>query len=359
MSYVGIGGYSGDGSTLAAIGADSYLCHLPVSNGMADTIRAANPNAAIWGRFDAGRDDEQVDTSRPAKDEAWRWYLYIQSRVRQSPAGTFAGVVGICEWWPNTLAALQWRADFEYWLAVSLEGAGIHYAWGSVPVGNLEPEQIAMFAPVIQTAWAVNYHGYLSEGRTRLDQEQDAWHLWRPLDLWLPECRRLGLPFERILLGEVGTFNPWDGEGMTREEYARLCINVARAFGQRCEGERVHCLGGMGFGLGTMGAMARWNMGGTEGILAEAIRQDREGEAMPVVGEGFRKTEPFVGPWKEDETYHAPGTPHQTSLAIGERGFAVYRSATNETIAVTDAGEILADAGNHADGVLRRVRPPF
>lgn len=359
MSHIGIGGYSGDGSTLATIGADSYLCHMPIDNHMAETIRAANPNAAIWGRFDQGRDDEQVDTSRPARDEAQRWFGYILARVRQSPAGTFAGVVGICEWWPNTLAALQWRADFEHWLATLLGGAGIHYAWGSIPVGNLEPEQIEMFAPVIQTAWAVNYHGYLAPGRTRLAQEQDAWHLWRPLDLWRPECQRLGLPLKRVLLGEVGTFWPWDTESMTREQYAALCIDIARAFGRRCVAEGIECLGAMGFGFGTVGSMARWNMGGIEGILAEAIRQDRQEEHMPVVGEGFRKCEPYVGPWKEDEIYHAPGTPHQTSLAIGERGFAVYRSATNETIAVTDAGEILADAGNHTDGVLRRVRPPF
>lgn len=82
------------------------------------------------------------------------------------------------------------------------------------------------------------------------------------------------------------------------------------------------------------------------------------GRSRPMrVGEGFRKAETLVGPWREDEIYHWPGTPDEVSLAVGERGFAVWCRATNETIAYVRNGQQLwADGGNVGDGRLRRVR---
>ncbi len=272
-SYVGTALYGGDPGPVSQIGADCYLVHLPRDgdNHNAEVIRAANPNADIWGRFDNGEDNQQVDTSKPARDEAWRWFVYIKRRVEQSPPGTFNGVVGINEAWGTNL---QWRADFEVKLCMLVQTTlGVHYAWGSIPVGNLEPEQLAIFAPVIQEAWAVNYHGYLKKGRTALSQETDRWTLWRPLDMWLPECRRMGLPFKRVLFGELGTYDCWLGQ-MTLAEYASLCIDVARELGRRCEAAGVEFLGGCGFGFGTSGTMAVWDMRGCEGTLAAAIADD-------------------------------------------------------------------------------------
>lgn len=276
-SYIAVGHYGGDPVPVSQVGADVYLLHLPTDNRNAEVIRAANLNAQIWGRFDDGEDNQQVDTSKPANGEAHRWWRFLNDRIQASPPGTFDGVVGICEAWGTDL---QWRADFEEALCWYVqEQKGLHYAWGSIPVGNLEPEQIAIFAPVIREAYAVNYHGYLKEGNTALSQETEPFHLWRPLDLWLPECRRLGIPLPRILLGEVGTYFCWQPL-MSREAYADLCIDVARAFGRRCETEGVELIGACGFGYETGGRFAQWNMRGTEGQLKAAIEADHQGGDM-------------------------------------------------------------------------------
>lgn len=76
---------------------------------------------------------------------------------------------------------------------------------------------------------------------------------------------------------------------------------------------------------------------------------------VPTVGEGFQKVEGLVGPWREDELWHGAGSEHETSLAIGERGYAIWRKRTNRTVAVLDDGRIMADDGN-AGAVLRERR---
>lgn len=83
------------------------------------------------------------------------------------------------------------------------------------------------------------------------------------------------------------------------------------------------------------------------------------GGNVPNVGQGFQKCVPLIGQFIEDEIYHAPGTAQETSLAITSAGYAVYRKATNETIAYHQDGRIWADGGNHQDGTMRQVRGPF
>jgi hypothetical protein len=68
---------------------------------------------------------------------------------------------------------------------------------------------------------------------------------------------------------------------------------------------------------------------------------------------------PIIGTFIENEIYHAAGTTNETSLALAEHGYATYRKDTNETVAHDDNGSIWADGGNHQDGTMREIRPPF
>lgn len=98
--------------------------------------------------------------------------------------------------------------------------------------------------------------------------------------------------------------------------------------------------------VGLGGTVSSWSRGNTGVPTARTS----------TVGEGFRRATDLIGPWREDELYHAAGTEHETSLAIGATGYAVWRRATNETIVVEDEGPIWVDRGNLGQGQLRRIR---
>ena len=74
------------------------------------------------------------------------------------------------------------------------------------------------------------------------------------------------------------------------------------------------------------------------------------------VGHGFAKVEHLVGPWRHNEVWHGVGTDYETSMAIGERGHATWRKATNRTVAVCDNGEVFADDGNQG-ATVRKLDP--
>jgi hypothetical protein len=78
---------------------------------------------------------------------------------------------------------------------------------------------------------------------------------------------------------------------------------------------------------------------------------DSGGGTVPTVGTGFQKCIPFIGAFVENEIYHLQGTPRETSLAVAEHGYATWRKATNQTIAVADDGAVYDDHGNAGDGV--------
>lgn len=70
-------------------------------------------------------------------------------------------------------------------------------------------------------------------------------------------------------------------------------------------------------------------------------------QTLPNIGTGFAKCVEKIGNFTEDEVYHGSNGPPQTttSLAIAQRGFAVWRKKTNETLCVTDDKRIFADDG--------------
>jgi hypothetical protein len=268
---IGIGAYAGARpQSILAAGAEVVLTHQCPA--VAVAVRQANPWALIVGRFDDGDDAAQVDQARPPEAEADRWTGIIERALSAVPRGTYSAACGICEAWPSPgdTKALRWRAAFEAALCDRVQG-GLRtpYAALSCPVANLEPSELPLFEEVFERANMVNYHGYLAEWHTRLVDEVGPWHLWRPLDLWLPELRRLGLRVPSFLLGEVGTFACWRGV-LTPDDYSRLCIDIALAFGERCRALGVPYAGGCGFGFGTVGTMAGWRQDGTEAIYAAA-----------------------------------------------------------------------------------------
>lgn len=100
------------------------------------------------------------------------------------------------------------------------------------------------------------------------------------------------------------------------------------------------------------------------GAVLDAIaraRHDSEPEEppMPTVGPGFQKAVPLIGPFVEDEIYHAPGTDHEVSLAIGAKGYATWSKRLNQVIVVCDDGRVFDDRGNAGDGYLIQVAGPF
>jgi hypothetical protein len=103
---------------------------------------------------------------------------------------------------------------------------------------------------------------------------------------------------------------------------------------------------------GTQDQRAYWLMGSPYYQAFKAPVPAPE-PADPVVGEGFRKAEALVGGFVENEIWHLPGTDGKTSLAVGARGYAVWRARTNRTIAVIDDGTVWADGGNFYSDMRR------
>ncbi len=288
---IGIGAYQfATPASILATGAEVVLCHL--NPAVAVAVRQADPWALIVGRFDQGADAAQVDTNQSALAEAARWADIIQGQIASVPRGTYSAACGICEAWPSPgdTTGLTWRAKFEARLCEYVQvDMRLPYTALSCPVGNLEPDELVLFEEVFERAVMINYHGYLAPSITRPGDERGRWHLWRPLYMWLPELRRLGLRMPSLLLGEVGTFDCWRDEGMSADAYSRLCIEIALAFGERCRRDGVPFAGACSFGFGTVGSMVAWRQDGTEAIYAAATAAERPPlpEEEPVTGEEF------------------------------------------------------------------------
>lgn len=69
-----------------------------------------------------------------------------------------------------------------------------------------------------------------------------------------------------------------------------------------------------------------------------------------IIGQGFQRMVKYLGAPVESETYHFPGTPMETSLAVFENGTAMWFKASNETVGQRTDGTIYTDRGNHGDG---------
>ncbi len=366
---VGIGAYQGAQAALVAkSGVKFVLCHLNPQAAIA--VRAANPHALIGLRADLGDDGTQVNFAGDPVSEAAQFATdrIIPARAAV-PKGTYSFCVGINEAWPakGDLAALRWRATFELTLCHIVQGTlKLPYAWGAIPVGNLEAAEVSIFADVFRQAWATNYHGYLAPGNTDLAQDTDAFYSHRPFELWLPELKKLGIPL-RLLLGECGTFaapNTYPGFDTTAEAY--LAVAIAEDYEIIAQEYGFAFVGACAFGVGTVGTQAAWDLTADINVFAAAAVDDPQpgpiilpGGTVPNVGAGFAKCVSLIGQFLEDEVFEFNQTPNQTSLAVAQFGYATYRPDTNETFAHHHDGRVWADGGNHLDGTMRVIRPAF
>ena len=273
---IGFGGYANARKTsLDATGCRSALIMpLEWSQEIADAV-VGDPTYTTILRGDGGNDGDQYDENRPPEDEARAYFdRFLRPRIERWPK--WSAALGPCEWWhrldgDQPQPHLEYRAAFESRLChiVQLEYQ-IAYLWGSIPIGNLEAADIRLFADVIGKAYGWAAHLYLGPNRKTLAEETDDWYLNRPLRIWLPECRRLGLPFKRLCATEIGTYHPPAETGLTMGEYAALCVQIARKLQADCAAAGVELLGAFPFGFGTVGRMTVCKMVGTEATIRAA-----------------------------------------------------------------------------------------
>lgn len=83
-------------------------------------------------------------------------------------------------------------------------------------------------------------------------------------------------------------------------------------------------------------------------IFQELYEVDVDGTHR--IGQGFRRMIPYLGAPLEDEVYHFPGTPMETSLAVFENGTATWYKVANITTGIRSDGAVFTDKGNAGDG---------
>jgi hypothetical protein len=328
---------------------------------------------SIW-RGDPGDDGKQLikwasgdqptwAVDRAYTDPAWAarqfYNAYVAPAIASLPLGTITIVHSPNEWFPdrNDTRGLQWRGLVELYLCrIVQDEARLLYAALACSTGNLEADALPLFADVWREAYAINYHGYTRPWGKTLDDRVDCpWYVWRPLAIWAPRLRELGIRNWRLLFGECGTFYSPPVTGISREDEVRLCIEIDRQMAAACAAEGIEWIGAIPYGYGMVaGNEAPWELTGTEALIAA---EQSEGGHMPTVGAGFAKAEQFVGPWLEDEIYHRATQPDTVSLALGQRGWASWSKLTNETVAYTYAGRVYRDYGNQGDGAMKLVDP--
>lgn len=369
---IGWGGYQ-HALSWSAREANASLALFHLCPSVMKTWRADHPwGVAIW-RGDPGDDGKQLikwasgdqptwAVDRAYTDPAWAARTFFDAYVGPTLAGLPPGTIGIVhgpnEWFPdrNDARGLQWRGLVELYLCrIVQDEHHLLYAALACSTGNLEADALPLFADVFRESYAINYHGYCRPyGKTLDDRSTTPWYAWRPLAIWAPKLRELGIRSWRLLYGESGTFYSPPVTGITREDQVRLCIATDQAMAAACPSEGVQWLGCMPYGYGMVGNEGPWELAGTEAMIAA----EQQGEAhMPVVGEGYRKVEHLVGPWLEDEIYHRPTQPDTVSMALGQKGWATWSKLTNETVAYTYAGRLYRDYGNGGDGTVKLVDP--
>jgi hypothetical protein len=229
-------------------------------------------------RGDEGNDNDQFDENLSPESEARRFVdRFIAPELARPDAVDYDAMVGACETWRRLEGFgvpqphLEWRARFELALCRIIQNElQTPYLWGSIPIGNLEAEDIHIFAAVIMEAAGWSAHLYLGPYRKTVAEETDNWHIYRPTRIWVPELRRLGLPIRPFVATEIGPYHNRDNTGITAEQQARLCVDIAVALTTEFRSVGAPLLSCLPFGYGTVGTMAVWKLDGLEWIMAAA-----------------------------------------------------------------------------------------
>lgn len=245
-------------------------------------MRAARPGSYGLLRSDDGDDAAAVEWYGDAARSVAAWLARLDGRLAQVPTGTYSAVCGPNEYMPGRgeKDKLSWRSDFETRLCRAVGERKLDYVALNCSVGHLDAEDVATFAPVFRAARWVSYHGYTSPwlvGPDGAGSEFVAEYFWRPLDIWLPQLRRLGIPL-RLMLTEVGTYYDWARSGLRGAQPIDYCRTLDGRLAARCQAEGVEYAGAIPFGVGTVGANAAWNLAGCESQLANT------NDSFPTVG---------------------------------------------------------------------------
>jgi hypothetical protein len=229
-------------------------------------------------RGDEGNDNDQFDENQAPESEARRFVnRFIAPELARPDAVDYDAMVGACETWRRLDGSgvpqphLEWRARFELTLCRIIQNElQTPYCWGSIPIGNLEAEDIHIFAAVIAEAAYWSAHLYLGPYRKTVAEEIDNWFIYRPTRIWLPELRRLQLPIRPMVATEVGPYHNRDNTGITAEQQARLCVDITVALTNEFASVAWPLVSCLPFGYGTVGTMDVWKLDGYEWIMAAA-----------------------------------------------------------------------------------------
>jgi hypothetical protein len=353
-----------------AIPSDVYLLHR--CRALAKELTTKKPLSRRILRGDPGADDKQYRQDVPPLTSAE--IFYNDWVAGEWTTGFYTDVQGPCEYIANSdPEKIRFRIEMEYWLARIVhahckrpDGTPAEYHALACPTANLDGGHLAMFENEVRLLFGeadwINYHGYLREWATRIDQEVDGNYLWRPFAHWLDTIRRINrlrdagqqIRFPGLFLGEAGTFYHPEKSKITQEDEARLVIAIAKAVAIRASLNGVRFLGATNFGFGTVGEMEPWEQRGCGSIYREAI--EKMGDASSL-GEGFKRAiaAGLLPAFEEGELYHFFGTDEETSMAVGRDGFATWRKETNSTTIQRDDGAIWTDRGNRGDGRFVRI----
>lgn len=295
MSIYGVGAYEGcerdrdlqdEVLSIIAAGADTIICHRCPA--LALRVALHYPNTRRILRGDDGNDAGQYSQTVTPDEAAESFY---QRFIKAAwVTGYYTAVHGPCEWLANSDApGIRFRFLMETCLARIVkarckrsDGTPAEYVGLACPVGNVDAGHLAMWENEARAFFEaidiLNYHGYLREYAVTVGQEIDGAYLWRPLDLWLPMQRLLGMRTPPILLGEAGTFYSPPLSRLSQEQEARLVCDIARAYEAKCRAAGVQFIGALPFGFGTVGSMSDWDQRGQGGIYRDALATEAANE---------------------------------------------------------------------------------
>lgn len=191
----------------------------------------------------------------------------------------------------------------------------------------------------------IGYHNY-----TTPDKPLDTWYDLRH------ERMAAELPAEtQWWLGEgmydYGIINQALLRGWRYEPFHQSASDVARYFRRLAQhlAADTRVVAQTPFGAGTPQDWSTFQYD-NEPVICQVFMEKYPVEDTPTIGAGFRRMIPYLGQPLESETWHFPGTPIETSLAVFEKGSAMWYKANNETVGLRADGYIFSDRGNAGDG---------
>ena len=254
----------GDTATAVALNPGAVLCVETSRRGartVGAAIRAHVPDAQVYLRpipdEAAGNDGAQYRPEEDPVDVAARWEGIILAHW--DPA-VYHATCAICERTPDKDDRPGWlhRFAIERELGRRLTARGIPYIWLSGNTGCLSAEYVADAADLFET-YPTSYHAYLGPGKLAIDADA-TWHAFRPIDVWLPELRKLGKTMRGLVATELGTYYPFRDHNLSAADNARLCQEINAALASRCAAAGVPYHGGMIYGFRLEGNETRWDM---------------------------------------------------------------------------------------------------